>query len=446
MQSQSAAGNQAEATVKAPPRCRMLRRLRIITYNVGGFTSGMYEVFKDWLENRCQADVVVGQETHWGLRRDENRWLMPEGIVISSPDRDARHSGVAFFVRRVCFLERQVSHVVWIPGRLLHVRCSSQRITLDLIAGYQHVWQERSNESTVRLRHQFWLKIGLLPQGLPARHLLILAADLNTHCRPVPGHVGRGVMRAIRKPELEFEELPKERDLVLLNSWGRATPGRCSTFENGSAAAQLDFICTRRPQADAIARQSGPIALDVAPWRRGPKHKQVLASLPWVPGWFCRHDVSAVYAVVNRIAPRKRIETKCAFVLSKDICFQLPRSFEKSSATFRKRLVVLMPTACLSRGRPWSSRRQRFMLQSAACTGGKQSRVTVYLLLDPDPMATFYTRILNECNAKQNWFPEEATDCLLSLLPINQVRVVVGRAICDRWVFRTPAVKCLLMC
>ena len=57
------------------------------------------------------------------------------------------------------------------------------------------------------------------------------------------------------------------------------------------------------------------------------------------------------------------------------------------------------------------------MLQSAACTGGKQSRITVYLLLDPDPMATFYTRILNECNAKQNWFPEEATDCLLSLLP-----------------------------
>ena len=60
------AGNQEETTVKSPPRCRILPRLQIVTYNVGGFTPEKYEVFKDWLEHRCKADVVVVQETHWG--------------------------------------------------------------------------------------------------------------------------------------------------------------------------------------------------------------------------------------------------------------------------------------------------------------------------------------------------------------------------------------------
>ena len=28
-----------------------------------------------------------------------------------------------------------------------------------------------------------------------------------------------------------------------------------------------------------------PVALDLAPWRRGPKHFPVQGSVPWVPGW-----------------------------------------------------------------------------------------------------------------------------------------------------------------
>ena len=198
---------------------------------------------------------------------------MPEWIVISSPDRDARHSGVAIFLRRVRFPEQPVSHVVWIPGRLLHVRCSSPRTTLDVIAGYQYVWQEKNNESTVLLRHHFWLKLGLLLPGLSARHLQAIAADLNTHCRPVPSHVGPGVMRATRKPDLELEEIRRERDLVLLNTWGRAAPGRCCTFENGDTASQLHFICTRRSQADTLSRQSSHCP------RRRPLQRQMSVAL-----------------------------------------------------------------------------------------------------------------------------------------------------------------------
>ena len=74
----------------------------------------------------------------------------------------------------------------------------------------------------------------------------------------------------------------------MINSWFCLTPGRpahCATFQNGDVASQIDFIVTRRRHADGVARQSTPIALDLTPWRLGPKHRAVQASLPWVSGW-----------------------------------------------------------------------------------------------------------------------------------------------------------------
>ena len=175
--------------------------------------------------------------------------------------------------------------MVWIPGRLLHVRSTSAKVTLDIVAGYQHVRQERGRERVQRLRHHFWTKLGVLLQGLPQRNLLLLGADLNTSCRPMPGFVGRGVMRTTRAPDDEWEALVRDQQLVLLNTWKSALPSRCGTFQNGDITSQIDFIITRRRHADSAARQSMPIALDLAPWRLGPKHRAVQASLPWVSGW-----------------------------------------------------------------------------------------------------------------------------------------------------------------
>ena len=71
----------------------------------------------------------------------------------------------------------------------------------------------------------------------------------------------------------------------MLNRWGRAAPSRCKTFENGAVISQIDYICTGRRHADEEARKATPIALDLAPWRKGPKHFPIKASIPWVQGW-----------------------------------------------------------------------------------------------------------------------------------------------------------------
>ena len=277
--------SQPTATVKSPPRHRQLPRLQVISYNIGGFTAEGYDVFVDWLDKRCAADIVMVQETHWGLGREEKRWLLPGWIVISSPDAAARCSGVAVFMRRRLFADQQVSHVTWIPGRLMHIRHSAAKLHLDIIVGYQWVWQDKHAERTAKLRHHFWHQLSLLLQGLPTRNVLVMGADLNTQCRTVPGLIGRGLLPPTRKPDAELEAMLRERQLVLLNTWGRAAPSRCKTFENGSVASQLDFIGTWRRHADSVARTATPLALDLVPWRKGPKHLPVQASIPWIPGW-----------------------------------------------------------------------------------------------------------------------------------------------------------------
>ena len=41
----------------------------------------------------------------------------------------------------------------------------------------------------------------------------------------------------------------------------------------------------RRPMADATARRAKPESLDLAPWRRGPKHRSVVAHVPLRADW-----------------------------------------------------------------------------------------------------------------------------------------------------------------
>ncbi|CAE7674329.1 pola1 [Symbiodinium sp. CCMP2456] len=271
--------------LKPPPGQIRQRRLQAISYNIGGMTQECYDLFKNWLQTRCRADVVLVQETHWGLGREDGRWKLPNWQVIVTADSKNRYCGLAVFIRLDRFSEEQISSVTWMPGRLLHVRCTSTKVSLDIVTGYQFVQQERNSEQVQQKRHLFWSKMGALLQGLPTRNLLRLGADLNTHCQPVPGHIGRGVMRTTKPMDDELVELVKERQLVLLNTWKSAAPSKCCTFTNNGHRSQIDFLVTRRRHADATSRTAVPIALDLAPWRLGPKHHAVQASLPWVPGW-----------------------------------------------------------------------------------------------------------------------------------------------------------------
>ena len=56
-------------------------RLRVLTYNVGGMSADLYDVFLDWLLSQTQADIVVLQETHWGMGKAPNTWTVADGTL-----------------------------------------------------------------------------------------------------------------------------------------------------------------------------------------------------------------------------------------------------------------------------------------------------------------------------------------------------------------------------
>ena len=217
---------------------------------------------------------------------DDNQWLMDDWIVITSADSSSRFSGVAAFLRRSKFQEDAISHCTWIPGRLLHIRCQGHRAVLDVVVGYQWVWQEKDADKVARKRATFWTKLGCLCQGLPTRHLLIMGADFNSTARPISGLVGRGLHPTTRAHDPDFEALLLEQKLVLLNTWTSATPRLSRTFLHGTQSSQIDFVLTRRRHADLEAKTAHPTTLDLVPCRLGPKHRPLTCTLPWVPGWF----------------------------------------------------------------------------------------------------------------------------------------------------------------
>ena len=260
-------------------------RLRTLTYNLGGLDPASYDVFCDWLQRQQDADIVFAQELHWGCGKTESSWNIGGWHAIICPDPVSRYSGVGIFISARVVAPEQIAYNTIIPGRLLHVRCTKTEVTLDLIAGYQHVWQERRKETIAKLRHAFWTKLGLLLHALPVRNLLVMGCDLNSGIKPVPGLIGKGVLHTERSPDPELEALLQTHHLVLLNTWGRSTPGPSHTFRNGKVKTQLDFVITRRLTADARARLARPIPFDLLPWRLGPKHRPVVTSLLWVAGW-----------------------------------------------------------------------------------------------------------------------------------------------------------------
>ena len=267
------------------PAGRTRPRLQVRSYNVGGVTSSVYDVIHHWLTTSCTDDIVILQELHWGCGRTDNSWSIPGWHIVTSADAQQRFSGIGVFVSARVATTEQISYRSHIPGRLLHVRCANPQVTLDVVAGYQWVRVDSGARPTTELRSRFWTQLGNLLHSLPSRNLVVVGADFNTQCRSVAGLVGRGVHSTQHSPDVELEALLMAHQLVLLNTWGRATSTVSRTYQLCSTSSQIDFIAMRRPTVDRIARQCRSEDFDLAPWRGGGKHRAVLASIPWQAGW-----------------------------------------------------------------------------------------------------------------------------------------------------------------
>ena len=262
-------------------------RLRIVSYNVGGMSAELYDTFVSWLAAQNSVDVVVLQETHWGLGRTANTWSTGGWHFISSPSSDTRYAGVCICVNSRVAGAEDLDYRVLCPGRLLHVRIHNPRqdTSVDVVGLYQWVPQSRAPEGNLANRHRLWMQLGQLLGTLPKRNVLLLAGDFNSTCCRLDVHVGSGVLASSRKPDEDLLNLIRTHDLCLLNTWSSARPRVCATFVNGSMRSQIGFIVTRRGITDPQARRSQPFSLDLSPWRLGAKHRPVWGSVPWIGGW-----------------------------------------------------------------------------------------------------------------------------------------------------------------
>ena len=257
-----------------------------MTYNVGGMTMTVYDTLRCWLQNNQEVDVLLLQEIHWSLGREETSWAIPGWLFIISPDPGARHSGVGVVISRRIASAHTLSFCTWLPGRILQVRCEAKQANLDIICAYQWVRKDNAARDPEQLRGKFWSVLGGLLKSLPRRNMLVLGGDFNSTVASLPGLIGRGLLpHPTRKPEPEFLTVLGEHKLCLLNTWSRAKPAVCATFRNGAVVSQIDFVAVRRRNADALARRAKPTSLDLAPGREGPKHRAVAATIPIVPGW-----------------------------------------------------------------------------------------------------------------------------------------------------------------
>ena len=86
--------SQAQQVTRSDQTGRHKQRLRIMTYNVGGCSSDLYDTLCLYLRENTDLDILFLQELHWGLGREETTWVIPGWMFIVAPDPQRRYSGV----------------------------------------------------------------------------------------------------------------------------------------------------------------------------------------------------------------------------------------------------------------------------------------------------------------------------------------------------------------
>ena len=265
------------------------RRVRMMTWNCGGMNAELYDVLCSWLQKDPPCDVLVLQEVHHGLGKQDATWSIKGWSFVLTANPDNRFSGVAMAISHRLARPHQITFCSWLPGRLLHVKCDMQGLVLDLVGIYQWVRKSDDRAANDTRRAQFWVMLGKLLSHLPKRNLLAVLGDFNTPVEHQQGHIGRGLLRPdAHGVDQDLQLLLQVQGLVMLNTWRRAGPAHTATFLNGAAQSQIDYIAVRKEAADLVARNAAPSAVNLAPWRQGPRHRPVVASIPWVAGWRLR--------------------------------------------------------------------------------------------------------------------------------------------------------------
>ena len=263
-----------------------VQRLQVRSWNMGGCTSDSYDVLCEWLDRQTDLDVLLVQETHWGLGRAESQWGNSRWTFFSSPDPARRYAGVAIIVSKRLASSEDCTFCEWVPGRLLQVRVECQKLNIDLVNVYQWVRDSEQGDKRLEQRSHVWHQLGRVVNSIPKRHLAVLGGDFNAGLRAHGNLIGKGLLQCSSdKVDEELQDLIIANHLCALNTWGSNRPAKCATFQNGQQRSQIDFIMVRRSAADQAARAACPTSVDLTPWRQGPKHRMIQCQLPKLAGW-----------------------------------------------------------------------------------------------------------------------------------------------------------------
>ncbi|CAE7633009.1 unnamed protein product [Symbiodinium sp. CCMP2592] len=269
-------------------------------HHSGGLHDTLYHEVIAWLQAEAEAhrrvDICFLQETAWPADLEYTTKFTNKGavnwhVVHSAGGEKSDKSGIMCLVRAGLVNADQIRTAALIPGRALHLRLLLAT-PLDCLCLYQHSWnlqkaslKGNKQEALLKLRRRVWELLDRWLRATPQRHGCIVAGDLNQSLCEDPPTCGPGCLQS-KEPhpdQGELIDILRAHRCCVLNTWSQPSVS-ARTFLPPRAAddrlgTQIDFVISRGPLVDSIAKQARPVQAPFVPVS-GCRHRPVTASLP----------------------------------------------------------------------------------------------------------------------------------------------------------------------
>ncbi|CAE7265256.1 unnamed protein product, partial [Symbiodinium sp. CCMP2456] len=226
----------------------------------------------------AMLDIVCIQEARWNY--DAN-WTGPDFHFIHSAGKAKEdvHGGVLIMISTKVAARAELQFNIVHPGRMLHVRIN-KACAIDVLNLYQYTAND--NKLTPERRQHFLKKLHSTLRGIPSRHSIFMAGDMNSTCMTQENVCGKWVLPspARQQDNEDLMAILSTYALTALNTWHRPTHGQLATFTFGESASQIDYIFCKQCHARNRAKHAEVLPqFPVACWRDGAKHHPVLAQI-----------------------------------------------------------------------------------------------------------------------------------------------------------------------
>ena len=237
--------------------------------NCGGLSTDSYNELLTWLSLR-RIDVCFVQGTRWGLAEP---WESHGFALIPTPSQAGAHDGLLTVVRMQFCSSASISHATVLEGRLQHVRCNLDHITIGLVNCYQHPNNTaRFRPDPIQARMSFWNAWEDLLNKLPFRNLLVVAGDFNCTLGPTT----RRHATDAQFPECDSFKTVADRFSLASVRVHDSYP----SYISPAGKSNIDYIFARRPQLDQMSRQAKRLrCFPLNQHREYPDHNRIAATI-----------------------------------------------------------------------------------------------------------------------------------------------------------------------